>query len=108
MSKAGDNRARGRGDFKFHVGTAELRRAGRNGGRKRHGGTIVYIDGKPVSLQRISAETGLTVERLAERARSARKRGEPVTMELLERPLRPQAKPAKRPASPYVVRKPLR
>ena len=94
--------------FRFHVGTAELRRAGSVGGRKRHGLSVVYIDGKPVILQDVSARTGVTVERLSERVRSARARGEPVTMELLERPLRPQAKPAKRPASPYVVRKPLR
>ena len=94
--------------FRFHVGTAELRRAGSVGGRKRHGLAVVYIDGAPVILQDVSARTGVTVERLSERVRSARARGESVTMELLERPLRPQAKPAKRPVSPYVVRKPLR
>ena len=79
--------------FRFHVGTADLRRAGRNGGRSRHGDTIVYIDGQPVSLQRIAAETGLTVERLADRARSARQRGEPVTLEMLRHPLRDYRRP---------------
>ena len=94
--------------YRFHVGTAKLSEAGRNGGRNRHGETVVYVDGRPVSLQRISAETGVTVERLADRARSARKRGEPVTMELLTRPLRQQARPTPRPVSPYSVRKALR
>ena len=96
MSKAGDTAARsapGRGGFKFHVGTAELRKAGRNGGRRRHGETLVYIEGRPVSLQRIAAETGLTVERLAERAHSARKRGEPITLEMLRHPLRDYRRP---------------
>lgn len=94
--------------FRFHVGTAELRSAGRSGGRKRHGLAVVYIDGAPIILQEVAAKTGLTVERLSERVRSARARGEPVTMELLERPLRKQAKPAPPRCSGYVVRRPLR
>lgn len=104
----GDSRAPGRGGFKFHVGTAELRRAGRNGGRKRHGGTIVYIDGKPVSLQRVAADTGLKVEVISKRARAARDRGEAVTMDYLTKPL--QLKSPRKPVamSGYVVRKALR
>lgn len=107
MSTAGDNRARGNG-FRFHVGTAELRRAGSNGGRKRHGETIVYIDGKPVSLQRVAADTGLKVEVLGKRARAARDRGEAVTMAYLTKPL--QLKAPRKPTqwSGYVVRKALR
>lgn len=104
----GDNRARGRGDFKFHVGTSELRRAGRNGGRKRHGETLVYIDGQPVSLQRLSAETGLKVEVISKRAARARERGEAVTIDRLTKPL--QIKSPRNPVamSGYVVRKALR
>ena len=93
---------------KFVATKTERQAAGRNGGRSRHGETVVYIDGQPVSLQRVSAETGLKVERIAERARAARKRGDPVTMELLTKPLRVQASPGPRPSSGYVVRKALR
>jgi hypothetical protein len=96
------------GGFRFHVGTNQLREAGRNGGRKRHGLAVVYIDGAPVILQDISAETGVSVERLSDRVKSARARGEPITLEMLRRPLRQQRKPAKPAPSGYVVRKALR
>lgn len=103
-----DNRARGRGGFKYHVGTAELRKAGRNGGRRRHGETIIYLDGKPVSLQRISAETGLTVDTLARRAKAARDRGQAVTMDWLTRPVQEKAPRKQTVWSGFVVRKALR
>lgn len=94
--------------FRFHVGTAELRKAGRSGGRKRHGETIIYLDGKPVSLQRLSAETGLRVEVISKRARAARDRGDALTMAYLTKPL--QLKTPRKPVamSGYVVRKALR
>lgn len=96
------------GGFRFHVGTSQLRAAGRNGGRSKHGLAVVYIDGKPVVLQEIAAKTGVSVERLSERARAARARGEAVTMALLEKPLRKRRPNDPQPISPYVVRKPLR
>lgn len=94
--------------FRFHVGTAELRRAGRNGGRKRHGDTIIYLEGKPVSLQRVSAETGITVDILARRAKAARERGQVVTMDWLTRPVQEKAPRKSTVWSGYVVRKALR
>lgn len=99
--------ASNRGGFRFHLGAKQAQRAGQRGGRKRSGESLVYIDGQPVSLQRISAETGVAVERLAERARSARANGRPVTLELLRAPLRKQASPGPRPSSGF-VRKVLR
>ena len=94
--------------FRFHVGTAELRRAGRNGGRKRHGETIIYIDGKPVSLQRVSADTGIKVDILFTRAKAARERGQVVTMEWLTRPVQEKAPRKSTAWLGYVVRKALR
>lgn len=95
---------------KFVATKTERQAAGRNGGRSRHGETVVYIDGQPVSLQRVSAETGLKVEVLGKRARAARDRGEAVTMAYLTKPLRKQASPVRVRHAPsgYVVRKTLR
>lgn len=79
----------------FHHTTAERAAAGRNGARSRHGESVVWIDGQPVSLQRLSAEIGVSVERLYDRVYRHRKRGEPITLQALSAPLRPQAPPKK-------------
>ncbi len=80
--------------FKYHAGTKQLRAAGRNGGRSTHGESIIYIDGRPYSLQRLSKEHGLTVERLARRCKEWRERGKSITLDDLVKPLRKQRKPA--------------
>lgn len=79
--------------FKFHVGTKQLQESGRKGGRATHGESIVYIDGKPYSLQRLAKQHGLTVGRLYTRWRKSKDRGDAITIEDLVKPLRQQRKP---------------
>jgi hypothetical protein len=71
----------------YHSVTKEERqRASRNGNARRHGPTVVYVDGKPVVLQKVAKEMGVEFERLSKRVQRARAAGTPITMELIRRP----------------------
>lgn len=72
---------------KFYHTTEELSRAGTNGNTKRHGDSIVYIDGKPYSLQVLSKQHNLAVHRLSNRILKWRKAGKSFTLEDLTKPL---------------------
>jgi hypothetical protein len=77
----------------YHSVTKEERqRASRNGNARRHGPTVVYVDGQPVVLQKVAKEMGVEFERLSKRVQRARAAGTKLTMELIRRPFPGQCK----------------